>query len=125
MNLIMFGLSIALSACSVADALPSPERSTAAAETATARARYQVKGIACSACATRIRAALQRHDGVTKVDVDVAQKIVAVEFDRARTNPDRIKAEIERLGFEAKQVEDAGSKRTDTVGLADRNGAAR
>jgi len=120
MNLFVLSLCFTLSACSVTGhaAPPAPQAVGAqTAETTTARARYKVKGIACGACAARIRDALQRHEGVLRVDIDVEQKIVAVEFDRAKTTPDRIRAEIERLGFEAKPIDEArtgGSRRIDT-----------
>lgn len=62
-------------------------------------ARFHVEGIACSACANRLRDGLRELDGVADVQVDLAKKDVVVAYDAARTSAAAIRSEIVRLGF--------------------------
>lgn len=53
-------------------------------------------------CASRLQAGIPRLDGVTKADVDFPSKTLTVHLDSSKIDAARVKAEIERLGFEAK-----------------------
>ena len=66
---------------------------------------YRVEGVACESCAKRLRAGLMKVDGVKSVSVDVAAKRVAVDYDAATTDAQRIRAAIEALGFTATKDE--------------------
>jgi copper chaperone len=52
-----------------------------------------------------VAAALERLPGVQKVDVSLEKAQARVEFDDAKTTPDRMVAVIGQLGFRAKLLE--------------------
>jgi copper chaperone CopZ len=45
---------------------------------------------------------LERLPGVTRADVSLERARARVEFDDARTSPERLVAAIDRLGFKAR-----------------------
>lgn len=64
--------------------------------------RFEVTGMACQSCASGLEVGIRKLEGVTKADVHLPSKSLTVKFNRAKTDPARIKAEVERLGFEAR-----------------------
>lgn len=100
MNNILAVLILCSSACFVAEATPPPRARGAQAVIETER--YEIKGMACESCASRLEAGIRKLDGVTKADVDFPTKILAVQFYRSKTDASHIKTEIERIGFEPK-----------------------
>lgn len=101
MNLLFSGILLAAAPCST----PQPPRAavmSTVAQNTTATARFEVEGMACQACASRLQAGIRKLDGVTRADVDFASKMLTVQFDSSKIDAPGIKAEIERLGFEAK-----------------------
>ncbi len=88
-------VTLALAGCARASA----DTSTHGSAVQAAVARFHVDGIACSACANRLRDGLRKLDGVSDVQVDVAKKDVVVSYDASRTSAASIKNEIVRLGF--------------------------
>ena len=50
-------------------------------------------------------AALERLPGVKKVDVSLEKAQARVEFDDAKTSPDKLVATIDLLGFRAKLLD--------------------
>ncbi len=105
MNLLVSGI-LFVAACSSPEPLPTKITSTVA-QSATAAARFEVKGMACQACASRLQAGIRKLDGVTRADVDFSTKLLTVQFDSSKIDAARIKAEILRLGFGAKPASDA------------------
>lgn len=83
-----------------ADAAPTPSAHAATIG-------YRVEGVACESCAKRLRAGLMKVDGVKSVSVDVAAKRVAVDYDAATTDAQRIRAAIDALGFKATESQAA------------------
>ena len=65
MNIIVGVLVLFASACSVAEATPLRPMG-AVAQACMETARYEVKGMACQACASRLQAGIRNLDGVTK-----------------------------------------------------------
>lgn len=101
MNIILAALVLVSFACSVAGATP-PRPMGVVAQARMETARYEVKGMACQSCASRLQAGIRKLDGVTKADVDFSTKTLTVQFDASKIDAALIKSEIERLGFEAK-----------------------
>lgn len=58
----------------------------------------------CDACKKTIEGGLKKVDGVQKVNVNLKDKVAAVEFDAKKTNADKIRKEITMLGYEADGV---------------------
>ena len=58
-----------------------------------------VDGITCEHCVDTIKEAVEILDGVLRVDVDIAQKQVVVEFDEKMAKPEDLIDKIEEVGF--------------------------
>lgn len=65
------------------------------------RAIFRVKGMDCHGCAERIEKGLRKVVGVLKVTVEFGKSRATVTYDPRRTDPDKIKAAIDKMGFEA------------------------
>ena len=61
-----------------------------------------VDGITCEHCVDTIKEAVEILVGVLRVDVDIEQKQVVVEFDEKLAKPEDFILKIEEVGFEAK-----------------------
>ena len=59
-----------------------------------------VNGITCEHCVDTIKEAVVILVGVLRVDVDIEQKQVVVEFDEKLAKPEDLIDKIERIGFE-------------------------
>ena len=75
--------------------------SLATAEPQPATVTLAISGMHCEGCASGITAILKRTDGVVKADVSYEEKRAVVEYDAAKTAPDKIVAAIEKLGYKA------------------------
>jgi mercuric ion transport protein len=60
-----------------------------------------VKGMSCVTCEVAVRNALKRIDGVASAHVSITTKNAAVDYDPAKTNPDKIIAAINSTGYRA------------------------
>lgn len=59
-----------------------------------------VDGMSCEHCVAAVTNGLSELAGVDQVTVDLAEKTVTVEHDPAQSSLDRIKQEIEDLGYD-------------------------
>lgn len=59
----------------------------------------KVEGMSCSHCENAVKKAVGALDGVSAVTVDLKGKTVTVEYEDSKVSPDRIKSEIEDLGY--------------------------
>lgn len=64
---------------------------------------FTVDGMTCAACATRIEKGLNRIEGVSEANVNLASEQAKVVYDPAQTNMETIVAKIEQLGYKAEQ----------------------
>jgi copper chaperone CopZ len=67
-----------------------------------------VEGMACIACAASVKRALKSIDGVSEVEVNLAQRVARVTYAPAKVAPDRLVTAINKLGYRAgtpKEVE--------------------
>lgn len=60
----------------------------------------RVPGIHCDHCKTSIEGALRALDGVSRAEVSVPERTVAVEYDPALVDLDAIRAAIEEQGYD-------------------------
>ena len=60
----------------------------------------KVAGMCCNHCATSIKQAVEGLAGVTKAEVDLAEKSVAVDYDDAVVQIESIKSAIEDQGYD-------------------------
>lgn len=59
-----------------------------------------VEGMTCGHCVETVTQAVNSLEGVSRVDVDLEKKQVAVDYDENRTDLGRISSKIIEVGFE-------------------------
>lgn len=59
-----------------------------------------VEGMSCMHCANAVKTSVGSLPGISKVDVDLAGKKVAVAYDADKVNVEKIKEKIEDAGYE-------------------------
>ncbi|HRP65049.1 MAG TPA: heavy-metal-associated domain-containing protein, partial [Thauera sp.] len=67
--------------------------------TATKTALFTVPGMGSNHCAGLVSTSIGRVDGIEAVETNIANHRVTVRFDSMRTQPDAIRAAIERAGY--------------------------
>ena len=67
------------------------------------RADFEIDGMACEACAERIRKLLSREPGVRTARVSFAEGSVAIRFDPSVVGEPRLREIIERGGFHVRE----------------------
>ena len=60
-----------------------------------------ITGMHCESCATGITAMLKRTEGVVKVNVSYETREATVEYDAAKTSPEKIIESVEKMGYKA------------------------
>lgn len=61
-----------------------------------------IEGMSCGACAASIKSALQKLDGIKKIDITFEKKGGTVEFDPAKVDETKIVEAINKTDFKAK-----------------------
>lgn len=64
------------------------------------RQTFQVPDVSCDHCKSSIEGALQPISGVNDATVDVAGKVVTVDFDDALVQKDRLVEAINEAGYD-------------------------
>ncbi|PKF89056.1 copper-translocating P-type ATPase [Bacillus sp. BA3] len=62
---------------------------------------FAITGMTCAACATRIEKGLNKMDGISKANVNLALENATVEYDPSQTSPIDIIQRVEKLGYGA------------------------
>lgn len=60
-----------------------------------------IKGMTCGGCVKSVTTALQRENGVAKVEVVLESGIARVDYDPAMVTPEALVAAVDDVGFEA------------------------
>ncbi|MDE2600299.1 MAG: heavy-metal-associated domain-containing protein [Rhodocyclaceae bacterium] len=60
-----------------------------------------IQGMTCGGCVKSVTNALQREDGVSRVEVVLENGTATVDYDPAVTQPETLVAAIDDIGFEA------------------------
>ena len=71
------------------------------------KVRFQIEGMTCQACASRIEKVLNKKDFVAEAGVNFANEEAQVVFDADKVSVQDIAAIIEKTGFSAKEKTDA------------------
>ena len=71
------------------------------AKTATVKIKTSAQ---CDDCKARIEKKVGAMDGVSKADLDVDSKVLTVEYDPAKTSPEKIRKVISKIGYDADDV---------------------
>lgn len=70
-------------------------------ETKPATVVLTISGMHCDGCASGISAILKRTEGVQKADVSFEEQRATVDYDPAKTSPEKIIEAVEKLGYKA------------------------
>ncbi|WP_066309281.1 heavy metal translocating P-type ATPase [Bacillus sp. FJAT-29814] len=79
----------------------------------TEKAEFDVIGMTCAACATRIEKGLNKLEGVTKATVNLALESASVEYNSSQVNIQEIIKKVEKIGYEARLKQDQTADSTD------------
>lgn len=63
---------------------------------------WSLSGLHCTSCAVNIDLTLEDLSGVASSDTNYAQSTLCVKYHPGKVSPQRIKEEIEKLGYKAK-----------------------
>ncbi len=61
---------------------------------------FNVEGMSCMHCVNSVKKSVGSLPGISKVDVDLSNKKVTVEYDQTKVKPDAIKESIEDAGYD-------------------------
>jgi copper chaperone CopZ len=64
-------------------------------------ASFRVVGMHCAECKSHVEEALNKLNGIYKVDVKMADKRVTVAFDKSKVTPEAITKAMNDAGFQA------------------------
>ncbi len=73
----------------------------------TEKAEFDITGMTCAACATRIEKGLNKLDGIMKANVNLALEKATVEYNNAALTTSEIIKKVESLGYGARTKADA------------------
>ncbi len=65
------------------------------------RVTIPVEGMSCATCEIAVRSALKRVDGVASAHVSVATRTATVDYESAKTDPNKLVAAINSTGYRA------------------------
>ncbi|HCY64704.1 MAG TPA: copper chaperone [Oxalobacteraceae bacterium] len=71
---------------------------------------FNVAGMTCGSCVTRVTNALRSVDGVGSVNVSLAGAAATVEFDHQLTTPEQLQAAVRQAGYDTNAVQAATPK---------------
>jgi copper chaperone CopZ len=76
--------------------MPAP--ATEALPAGTTQASFDVKGMTCGACASKVQAALKGVEGVAVANVDLEKNTATVAYDTSKTDTAKMIAAVNALG---------------------------
>lgn len=71
---------------------------------------FNVAGMTCGSCVTRVTNALRAVAGVGNVNVSLAGAAATVEFDKELTTPEQLQAAVRQAGYDTNVVQAATPK---------------
>ena len=74
------------------------------------KTEFDIHGMTCAACSTRIEKVLNKMDGVKLATVNLAAETASIEFNPQEITIEGIKGRINKLGYEAKEKGQRESK---------------
>src|SRR3954449_4403090 len=104
---------------------PGADMTTTALPAAAATCTLDIGGMTCASCVGRVEKALNRVDGVTGAEVNLATEIATVHFDPAQVGLEELTAAVTRAGYtatprrEARDTREAAGAATDAPAEGD------
>src|SRR3954454_3731637 len=101
---------------------PGADMTTTAPPAAAATCTLEIGGMICASCVGRVEKALNRVDGVTGAEVNLATEVATVHFEPAQVGLEELTAAVTRAGYTAiprrearPATEDAGTAADDAT----------
>jgi len=66
----------------------------------------KIDGMHCASCVLNIENGLKKEQGVISAGVNLASEKAFIEFDPAKTNAEKIKTAIKKIGYQVKESTD-------------------
>ncbi|AFZ69708.1 heavy metal translocating P-type ATPase [Deinococcus peraridilitoris] len=66
------------------------------------QAELPLEGMTCASCVRRVERALEKHDGVVSVQVNLPQEKAYVQYDPARTNVEQLRQAVQGSGYDVR-----------------------
>ena len=98
-----FVLAMGIGACTAKE----PSRPTTDQEAQTKTVIIPIEGMSCSACAARVKKTLASIDGVSEIEVNLADRNARVRFAPGKLSADRLVAAVNGLGYRASTAMEA------------------
>ena len=67
--------------------------------------QFDVKGMTCASCSSRIEKVVGKMDGVNDVVVNLATEKMSVDFDQNKVNVNQIEEKVKKAGYEATEIQ--------------------
>lgn len=64
------------------------------------KAEFNISGMTCAACATKIEKRITKMDGVSKAAVNFALETLTVDYNGGQTSPNEMMANVKKMGYE-------------------------
>ncbi|WP_318616805.1 heavy metal translocating P-type ATPase [Sporosarcina sp. YIM B06819] len=74
------------------------------------KVNFDISGMTCAACATRIEKRVSKMDGVSRASVNFALETIAVEYDSKQVNATEMMTAIKKIGYELIPKQDSQGK---------------
>lgn len=74
------------------------------------KTEFDVAGMTCAACATKIERRINKIDGVSNATVNFALETLTVDYSSGETSPDEMMATVKRMGYELMPKSDGKDK---------------
>ncbi|MFS0784384.1 heavy metal translocating P-type ATPase [Bacillus sp. 1P06AnD] len=74
------------------------------------QADFNITGMTCAACANRIEKGLNKMDGVTAANVNLALETAAITYNPGMVSPQDIIGKVEKLGYGAQKKNEEGEE---------------
>lgn len=65
---------------------------------------FQLEALTCPSCVKKIESTLSKIEGVGEVKVLFSSSKVRVEFDEDKVNPEKLKNNIKKLGYDVLEL---------------------
>ena len=83
-----------------------------------AHEKFDVGGMTCAACQAHVQKAVEKLDGVSEVAVNLLSGSMAVDYDEQAVTPDEICRAVDRAGYSASPVAQAGGAQAGAAGAS-------
>jgi copper ion binding protein len=78
---------------------PRAQERQEALTAATSIVTLPIQGMSCGSCVASVKRTVKALDGVTNVEVSLAERQARISYDKGKISPDQIAAAIRELGY--------------------------